>query len=144
TLKCCARLDSRKCEESYATKSHHGPTLRPGTPRNLQLGRGARRGATRLALFVMSVFMADYVLAAHHVKSLGGEVVLFLTAAGFSTLMAGTIWVIYIAVEPFVRRRFPQILVSWARLLSGAWNDPLVGRDVLIGSGWGALVTCLL
>jgi serine/threonine-protein kinase len=32
-----------------------------------------------------------------------------------------------------VRRRWPQTLISWTRLLGGGWRDPLVGRDVLIG-----------
>jgi hypothetical protein len=40
---------------------------------------------------------------------------------------------LYIALEPFVRRREPQILISWSRLLAGKFHDPLVGRDLLIG-----------
>jgi hypothetical protein len=48
------------------------------------------------------------------------------------------IWIVYVALEPFVRRRFPQILVSWSRLLAGDWNDPLVARDVLIGCAFGS------
>jgi serine/threonine-protein kinase len=33
------------------------------------------------------------------------------------------------------------MLVSWTRLLGGRWRDPLVGRDVLLGTAVGALVT---
>jgi hypothetical protein len=54
------------------------------------------------------------------------------------------LWLLYIALEPFVRRRWPQILVSWARLLSGGWCDPLIGRDVLVGCAAGVGMACLL
>jgi hypothetical protein len=37
------------------------------------------------------------------------------------------------ALEPFARRRWPDLLISWTRLLSGRLRDPLVGRDILIG-----------
>jgi serine/threonine-protein kinase len=43
------------------------------------------------------------------------------------------IWALYIALEPYVRRRWPATLVSWSRLLAGRFRDPLVGRDVLVG-----------
>jgi serine/threonine-protein kinase len=41
--------------------------------------------------------------------------------------------VIYLAVEPFVRQRWPHSLISWNRVLEGRFKDPLVGRDILIG-----------
>src|SRR5437870_3095440 len=44
-----------------------------------------------------------------------------------------------ITVEPFVRRRWPQMLISWTRLLSGRFNDPMVGRDILIGAAAATL-----
>ncbi|HEX4949720.1 MAG TPA: serine/threonine-protein kinase [Blastocatellia bacterium] len=37
----------------------------------------------------------------------------------------------YLALEPFVRRKWPHIVISWNRLLYGGVSDPLVGRDVL-------------
>ncbi|MHC4911329.1 MAG: hypothetical protein ACYTF9_16630, partial [Planctomycetota bacterium] len=42
-------------------------------------------------------------------------------------------WVFYMAVEPYVRRLWPRMLVGVVRLLSGRWRDPAVGREVLIG-----------
>src|SRR5262249_32277435 len=38
----------------------------------------------------------------------------------------------------YVRRTWPEILISWSRLVAGGWKDPLVGRDVLIGTLFGA------
>ena len=46
-------------------------------------------------------------------------------------------WLLYLALEPFARRRWPQMLISWTRALSGSWRDPLVGRDMLIGAAVG-------
>ena len=39
----------------------------------------------------------------------------------------------YVAAEPIIRRQWPDLLISWARITNGKWNDPRVGRDVLIG-----------
>lgn len=42
-------------------------------------------------------------------------------------------WLGYVALEPYVRRRWPHTLIAWSRLLSGRVRDAMVGRDVLIG-----------
>jgi len=52
-------------------------------------------------------------------------------------------WTLYVALEPHARRRWPQMLVSWSRLLEGRWRDPLIGRDVLIGGTIGMAVQVL-
>jgi serine/threonine-protein kinase len=49
----------------------------------------------------------------------------------------------YIALEPFVRRRWPDVLIGWSRLLAGKFRDPLVGRDLLIGCGAAVLMVLL-
>ncbi|HEU4724615.1 MAG TPA: hypothetical protein VFU59_04860, partial [Candidatus Eisenbacteria bacterium] len=49
----------------------------------------------------------------------------------------------YLAIEPYVRRLWPSVLVSWARLVSGRVRDPIIGRDILAGSAlalFGVLV----
>jgi serine/threonine-protein kinase len=51
--------------------------------------------------------------------------------------MAGSLWVGFLALEPYVRRRWPWRIISWNRLLAGRFRDPMVGRDVLIGSALG-------
>jgi len=64
--------------------------------------------------------------------------VLLLTIAS-GLLVAGTMWVIYLAVEPWIRRRWPHAIISWTRLISGQVRDPLVGRDILFGVALGVL-----
>jgi serine/threonine protein kinase len=110
--------------------------------RNLRLGRGDRRNATRLAFFVSGLIMISWILGAHHVLT-ESEFFNFLTFAGLSLLGGGLLWILYIALEPFVRRRWPQMLVSWTRLLSGNLRDPLVARDTLIGCALGLLILSL-
>src|ERR1700720_3975586 len=46
--------------------------------------------------------------------------------------------VIYLAVEPYFRRRWPRMLIGWSRLMAGRFRDPMIGRDALIGVVAGA------
>jgi serine/threonine-protein kinase len=46
---------------------------------------------------------------------------------------SGLMWILYLSLEPYVRRHWPQTLVSWSRLVMGQVRDPLVGRDLLLG-----------
>jgi serine/threonine-protein kinase len=110
--------------------------------RNIRLGRGDRRNATRLALLAVGSLAVQIALGAHH-TSTAWEFVGFFLILAISLLVAGLFWIIYIAIEPFVRRRWPQVLVSWTRLLSGEWRDPLVARDALIGCALGILMYCI-
>ena len=43
------------------------------------------------------------------------------------------LWVIYLALEPYVRRFWPDGILGSTRLLSGYVRDPRVGRDLLTG-----------
>jgi serine/threonine-protein kinase len=105
--------------------------------RNLRLGRGDRRGAFRLALFVFILQMLAYLFDAHHTWT-GDEFGLFLAHAESALFAALFLWMLYVALEPFVRRRWPEVIIGWTRLLAGEFRDPLVGRDILIGSVLGA------
>jgi serine/threonine-protein kinase len=105
--------------------------------RNLRLGRGDRKGAFRLAVFVLSPGMLAWLLSASHVAELAREKGLLVHKLGSALYGAAYIWVAYMALEPFVRRRWPDTIVSWSRLLSGRFRDPLVGRHVLYGAAVG-------
>jgi serine/threonine-protein kinase len=105
--------------------------------RNLRMGRGDRRGALRLATFVFVAETVAWLTAAHHVADLGGEFALFIEALALTIMISSMLWLVYVAVEPSVRKRWPGIIVSWNRLLAGDLRDPLVGRDILIGAVFG-------
>ena len=104
--------------------------------RNLKLGRGDRRGAFRIAAFVLSVFFLRWLFAAHHVST-EEEALNFISNVQNMLFWTFFFWVVYLAFEPFVRRRWPGRIISWSRLLAGGFRDPLVGRDILIGAVFG-------
>jgi serine/threonine-protein kinase len=110
--------------------------------RNLRMGRGDRRGATRLVIVNGIIGTVAWLLREHHVGTIQ-ELLYVLHNASHLLFTSSLLWLGYVALEPFVRRQWPQVLVSWARLLAGDWRDPLVGRDILIGCTAGALVSCL-
>ena len=111
--------------------------------RNLRLGRGDRRGASRLAAFVFAAWAVAWFFGAHHVPNFD-ELGLFLEFLAWGLVWSCFFWVLYIALEPYVRRRWPATLVSWSRLLAGGFRDPLVGRDVLAGCLLGAFLAALI
>jgi serine/threonine-protein kinase len=92
---------------------------------------------------VLTASFLAWLLIEHHVGTVG-EGLLFTMFAGIQLPLAGSLWLYYVALEPFVRRQWPQILVSWTRLLSGNWRDPLVGRDILIGCAAGVATLSLI
>jgi Protein kinase domain len=102
--------------------------------RNWRLGRANRTGALRLAAFLLAAFLLSWLFRAHHSWSFAEEayglVAPMLGRAIFST---GFVGLIYLALEPYVRRRWPWRIVAWNRLLDGRFRDPLVGRDLLLG-----------
>lgn len=106
--------------------------------RNLRLGRGHRRGAFRVAAAFVALAVLGWLFQAHHVADVAGEWRLFLVNVSVSVLGGGFVWLSYMALEPYVRRRWPSILIGWSRVLAGRLTDPLVGRDILIGALAGA------
>jgi serine/threonine-protein kinase len=70
-----------------------------------------------------------------------GEFNLFMEGLAITVFLVSLFWVIYIALEPFVRRHWPSRIISWTRLLAGDLRDPLVGRDVLVGALLGVCLT---
>jgi hypothetical protein len=112
--------------------------------RNIRLGRGDRRGAFRLALAFFGLGTAGFLLGAHHVADAAMETILLARGAGTVMLIAGLIWLFYLALEPYVRKLRPWTLISWARLLGGGWRDAVVGRDALLGMAWGAVLAVVL
>jgi serine/threonine-protein kinase len=76
----------------------------------------------------------------HHTATIG-EMAGFWTVIGSALLNAILSWVFYVALEPWVRRKWPRTMISWTRYTSKGISDPLVGRDLLYGTVFGALLT---
>jgi serine/threonine-protein kinase len=110
---------------------------------NVRSGRGDRRGATRVSLFVLGALIASWVLGAKHTLEITDEIESFLTFLSLAMLDAGVLWLLYVALEPYVRRYRPEILIAWTRLIGGRFRDPKIGGDILIGVGAGLTVALL-
>jgi hypothetical protein len=109
--------------------------------RNLKVGRSDRRGASRFAVAYATLgFLSDLLTFSgvtgsfdHMMNTLGHQV--------FNGILA---WVFYVAIEPYVRRLWPDTLTAWGRILEGRFGDPLVGRHILIGAVVGVASTAIL
>jgi len=110
---------------------------------NWRAGRGDRRGAIRLAAVVAIAQLGGWFFAAHHVADVGVEQGRLFSAAGRTMFGAATLWLFYLAAEPYVRKTWPHMLVTWSRLLGGRYRDGMVGRDLLVGAVCGLAMTVI-
>jgi serine/threonine-protein kinase len=112
--------------------------------KHLLAGRADRLGGFRLALATFLLGLAGWAATAHHVGLRNQEFDLFVHGAGGSLLVALILWLFYMALEPLVRRLWPNALISWTRLLANGPRDPVVARDVLMGAAMGAVIAALM
>jgi serine/threonine-protein kinase len=110
--------------------------------RNYGAGRGDVGGAVRLAAFGFAAQSLAGIVAIHHVPA-PSEGVRLVDAIGKGLFVAATSGVLYLALEPFIRRRWPQSLISWTRLLAGHVRDPLVSGHILLATAFGVAVAIL-
>ncbi len=89
-------------------------------------------GATRLGFWIACVLMALWLSRSHWGDAIGtfGS---FLVAIATAVAYGFVVRMMYIALEPYVRRRWPQTIISWTAMVRGRVREPVVGRDVLIG-----------
>jgi serine/threonine-protein kinase len=100
--------------------------------RNLRLGRVDRQGAWTIAKIMFAAAMLRWVLTAAHEPSFG-EVNLLIMALSSAAFFSGVIGILYLAIEPYVRRTWPDALISLNRFTSGRFRDPLVASHILAG-----------
>jgi serine/threonine-protein kinase len=110
--------------------------------RNLNANRGDRRGAFALAAGVGAALWALWLCEVHLVPSTS-MLGVFLLAVCTTSFYGLLFWTVYLALEPYVRRHWPQTLVASTTLLSGRIRDPIVGRDVLFGVLLGVVTAAL-
>ena len=110
---------------------------------NMRMGRGDPKGAFRVALFVFTAYGLARLIRADHVAVASEELWILIKVLAYPSFWAIQVWLLYMALEPYARRRWPHMLISWKRLLAGRMRDPLVGRDVLLGCVAGATVRVL-
>jgi len=107
---------------------------------NVRANRADRRSAARLASTFLIAQVVAWAVAGHHMSGVADEVQSLLKVVGNGLLGAATVWVLYLALEPYGRRFWPDGLLGWTRLFSGHLRDPRIGRDILIGAALGGVL----
>ncbi len=106
--------------------------------KNYRHGRGDRKGALRLAMVTFALEMGLF-LCLSHFSTVGDAIGLAVIAISTGLFISGAMWMLYMAIEPWVRRYWPKTIISWSRVLAGGWRDPVVGRDILLGIALGVV-----
>jgi hypothetical protein len=104
---------------------------------NLRANRADRKGAARLAGAYFLLQAAAWIVGAHHLSGAIEELNSIMRVAGTLLLQGAILWMLYLALEPYGRRFWPDGLLGWSRLLSGRVRDPRIGREILIGCVFG-------
>ena len=111
---------------------------------NLKVGATDKTGALKFAVVMLIVDIVLGLFEAHHNASPGLEMTTFLSCLINALGRTVRFWIYYLALEPFVRKTWPKVLVSWNRLLQGKITDPFVSQEILFGCIFGALGACLV
>ena len=110
---------------------------------NLKSGRADRRGAFRLAVY-MAFLLFGIWAGLDHVRDINAEESRLFDGIALAMFIGGVMYLIYLALEPFVRRGWPTLLIGWSRVLGGRLRDATVGRDLLLGTAAGAAYTVIV
>jgi serine/threonine-protein kinase len=107
--------------------------------RNVRLKRGDVSGASRLVVVAFALDFAGDMILMHYIWD-SGLAWRLLSIMAVDLTQCIFLGVAYLALEPYVRRRCPRILISWARLLQTGPRDPLVGSHLLAGFAAGVVL----
>ena len=106
---------------------------------NFRTGKADQRGANSLSVIFFVCLASAMLLGMHHTATLG-EMAGIWTTISVAMFTATLNWGVYVALEPWVRRKWPRTMISWTRYTSKGVSDPLVGRDLLYGTVLAALL----
>jgi len=108
--------------------------------RHLRAGTADLQGGSKLGLLCCASMLTGQLIGSHHIFA-NAEFSVFWRAVGVAIVNSGIVFLIYVALEPWVRRGWPQTLIPWSRFTTKGIRDPLVGRDLLCGAFFGAVMT---
>ncbi len=107
--------------------------------RNWKAGRADKKGAFTIASFYLALKVVVY-LGKLHITYEIYVFYFFINALGDMLVSSAIIYVLYLALEPALRARWPQSIVTWNRLLYGRALDSQVGAHVLTGAAMGVFL----
>ncbi len=111
--------------------------------RNLRRGRADLGAAGRLAFGIGLLALVCDLAISHFVADPLDIALVLWAALGNGLGYAGVACLVYLALEPDVRARWPHMLIGSTRLLSGRPVDPIVAGDVLLGLAVGTTMTLI-
>lgn len=110
---------------------------------NVRTGRIDRRGAVRLAIYFFAVNCGMWLCVMGHSRIVDVEFGTLLAGVNFALLLTAILTAFYLALEPYVRRIWPQVLISSSKILDGRIKDAAVGWAILVGACMGAIIPLL-
>jgi hypothetical protein len=110
---------------------------------NWKARRADLRGAARVGIFCGAMSLIAWIFHAHHAAS-DAEQTLIGNALANAAYVCLEYWLIYLALEPWVRRYWPQTMITWSRVVARKWTDPIVGRDLLFGTFFGIVYVLIV
>ncbi len=84
--------------------------------RNLRLSRGDEVGAFKLALVLCLMHVVAGLMTAHLSYDVATTLLTLGLLIGRGLLLGMVVYAIYMALEPDVRRRWPETLIAWSRV----------------------------
>jgi hypothetical protein len=112
--------------------------------RNIRAGRADTGSAFRLGLTAGILAMASGTLMSSLTGSFRSAISQIFVGVALSLFVGTLMGLGYLAAEPYLRRYWPDLLISWTRLMAGRYRDPRVGRDILVGAATAMMVGMLL
>jgi serine/threonine-protein kinase len=107
---------------------------------NMRANRADRRSAARLAATFLIAPVVAWTVGGHHLSGVADEAQGLVRIVGTGLIGAAIVWTLYLALEPYGRRFWPDGLLGWTRLFSGHVRDPRIGREILVGAALGAVL----
>jgi serine/threonine-protein kinase len=107
--------------------------------RNWRLGHIDRKGALRIGIARWLLGILAWIGTVHPVTD-ESMIPYFFSNCATSLMWGAVLALLYIALEPLVRARWPHSIVTWSRMLAGRWLDAQVGSHILIGATVGAAI----
>jgi serine/threonine-protein kinase len=113
--------------------------------RNWTRERSDPRAAVRLGIVVQLVTFALACANLRLSQFTSPRLSLWIVdTIGLSCFLGLAVSVVYLALEPEIRRLRPTWLITWTRAVGGEVRDPLVGTHVLLGLALGAWTACVM
>jgi hypothetical protein len=101
--------------------------------RNLRAGAADTASTVRMGLVAGAILMAEQFLSVHWTTLVSFMSDKLFMGIAYGSLLFLIVAVLYLTLEPIIRRTWPETLVSWVRLFDGRFKDARVGRDVMAG-----------